>query len=330
MKHLLVLGLLVGSAQAAPELWRVELSSPARDLAVVGGELHVVLESGALMAVKIYYPELEHHPVHAVGAKPVAGAPKGVRAVSGGDAAPWIADAGTVSRGSVRVKLPGAKDLVAGYEDTAFVAAEAVYRVAGGVAQRLGAKPAQPTALQLFGGRVLVGSAAGLHWMKLSDGSATPLGSVGPVEGIAMDHVGYFVVSTGGGLLRVTPEGVATPLPVKAVGSVAFAARRLYTLSVDRRAVVAHDYLALLGEDPRVHAARDARLMKPFTEAGLGLTGGETGPTAGPRRRSIPRTCSGASTRRRAWSSRGTRRGPRPPRRRWPAPRSPTRRCGPS
>lgn len=275
MRHLLLVLCTLGAAQATPAPWRVELPAPARDIAVVGDGLHAALDDGTVVVVA------------ESGARPVTGV-HGARRLSAESLPMWVARDADVTRGWIRVALPGVRDLAAGYGDTAFAVAERLYVVADERARVLTAKLEAPTAVEVVGGRLLVGTHKGLEWVSLSTGALSPMAAVGPVRGIATDHVGHFVVTTAGGVLRVTSEGKATPLEITADGPVAVHARRLYTLSADRRAVVAHDYLALVGEDAAPWAARDARPMRPFTHAGLTLTGAEYWPNRGTTKTRYP------------------------------------------
>ena len=75
----------------------------------------------------------------------------------------------------------------------------------------------RPQRLVLNGGQLIVGGHADLYAVDLRSQARTPLAvDIGGVEALAVDHVGYYIVATGGEhpLLRVTPSGEVTVLDV--------------------------------------------------------------------------------------------------------------------
>jgi len=209
-------------------------------------------------------------------------------------AAPQAAEARD-ERLAHRLGLPAGSavgDLVLGYEGTLFATDPHVarlYAVRGGRAELL----AQATelvgarALLLDGGTLVIGSRAALLGFDLKARTLTPIAAVGPVLGVALDHVGYYVVRTPDRLLRVTPKGEVSELPVPPgppPASLGFdaAGRRLLAFDAAGR-VRALDYLALTREDRALWAARDAREMHGYELHGFSLDGAEYWPYVGDR-----------------------------------------------
>ncbi len=272
MKYLGLL-LLLAPAHAAP-LWSTPLPDAGRDLSVEGSAVHVIGDAGGWVSVE--------------GGKITADRKGAYRAIATGEGRRWMAGSTIVSASLVRAELAGTVDLAAGYGPVAFALTGRVLRVEQGKVTALSTRPAQPTTLALAGGRMVVGAADGLHWVSLKDGATSELAKIGAVEGVIMDHRGHFVATTAKGVKVVTPAGVAKPLALRARGQLAFAGRTLYSLSEDRRTLHAHDYAALIGEDAKVWAARDARVMRPFTDKGVSLTGGEYWPNRGVNKTKYP------------------------------------------
>lgn len=223
----------------------------------------------------------------------------------------WEAQAGTLKRTvppGPSITLPAGADvsgIEVGYDGTVFATdrtANRIYAVRDGVAKVIADGIPGPGPMVLYGSRLMVGTAEGLFALSLKTDQPAPDGEPGwavprpyesllttaPVVGLAMDHVGYFVVRTTGPakLLRVTPSNDVSELPlaVEGAGPIRFDedTRQLFIDGTP------HDYVALVGEDPDVWAQRDARLMRPFEANGIFVSGGEYWPNIGNRPTDYP------------------------------------------
>lgn len=167
----------------------------------------------------------------------------------------------------------------------AFEETDRIERVSDAERATLASGIGGPRAMVRVGGTLFVGTRDGaIRTVGLADGSTETIAEgLGPVAGLALDHVGYLAVaSEARGLLRVAPQGEVTALsPDEGAGALSFdpETRRL-TVGGDGAAREL-DYLALTGEDPEVWAARDARPMRPFVLRGIELTGAEYWPYRG-------------------------------------------------
>ena len=281
--------------------WSVPAASP--DGAVAGyrareGGATVVLMTDAGGAIRSVTETGD------AGVATLSSAVPGVRAIAARGDRVWVAGTDALvaldaENGARRATVPLPEGVVAsglelGYDGTVFVADGAAHRV---YAVRAGANKviaddaalAGVGPLHIYGGRLVAGTATGLDWIDLKTGEREGVVELdGPVSGIAVDHLGYLVAAANtseatGRLVRVTPEGAVTPLPVSlAAGArVAFddRTRTLYVVEAGR--VAAYDYLALTREDPKLWAARDRREMRPFEDNGIILAGAEYWPNRG-------------------------------------------------
>jgi hypothetical protein len=189
------------------------------------------------------------------------------------------------------VDLPAeAHAVAAGYGSTAFVAeprSHRVWVVVDGEIRTLAEGPPlqSPQALVVHEGRLMVGGTAGLQAIDLADGAvATVAGDVGPIRDIVIDHVGNYVVALEEkGLLRIDAQGETRRISEHTAEALAFDAisRTLYVFEGREGHPATLDYVALLGDDPMVWRARDARVMKPFVVEGIELSGAEYWPYRG-------------------------------------------------
>ena len=194
---------------------------------------------------------------------------------------------------SVPAASPQAPQSVTGYGGVVFTADQATARVVRSSAGEqtvlfAGEEGDRPTRLLLYGGQLIVGGKTGLHSISLKDHTRTSIvDGLGPVVGVALDHVGYFIVATSGErpLVRVTPGGQITALKAPGLkpSDISFdPVTRMLTVTDARTGQDSElDYLTLVGDDRAAWKVRDARPMKPFTAHGVELTGGEYWPNRG-------------------------------------------------
>ncbi len=216
----------------------------------------------------------------------------------------WQASAATLRRiapPGQTVELPSGAEvsgIEVGYEGTIFASdrsAGRIYAVREGVAKAIAEGIPTPGPMVLYGSRLIVGAADGLYAVSLKTDQPLPDGSpdwavlrpherlieTAPVVGLALDHVGYFVVRTTDPpqLLRIADLQHVSELdlPIAGAGPIGFD-EETRTLEVDG---TTHDYVTLVGEDPDVWKERDARAMRPFETNGVILSGGEYWPNVG-------------------------------------------------
>ncbi len=223
----------------------------------------------------------------------------------------WEAQAGTLHRKAPpgqSVALPAGADvggIEVGYDGTVFASdrkANRIYAVRDGVAKVIADGIPGPGPMVLDGSKLVVGTAEGMFALSLKTDdpvphgepawaaprSYAPLVKTAPVVGLAVDHLGYFVVRTRdpAKLLRVTRTHDVSELAVaiEGTGPIRFD-DKTRQLHVDG---TARDYVALIGEDPEVWKQRDARAMRPFEANGIILSGGEYWPNVGDQPTNYP------------------------------------------
>jgi hypothetical protein len=183
------------------------------------------------------------------------------------------------------------------YQGTVFVADAAANRivsVTGGKTATLteGENLGHPNALLLNGGSLIIGSDSGVQSFNIKSGEAKVLaGDLGKVVALAHDHLGYFIAATATGEIRqVKSDGSSELLHTskQALTGIAFDDRTRTLYLADGAHIEVLDYLQLTGEDQKLWAGRDERLMRAFGKNGMTLAGGEYWPSHGTTNVSYP------------------------------------------
>ena len=253
--------------------WRAEVEGGAVQIAAYRGALAVVTQSGRLAVL-----DRQGQPVD------IGLAYRDLTAVAAGDGALILGRASgrtirVVSEDEIslasHVESASSPSAVAnGYGPTTFTSiGDVLIRAGDGGEFTTFLEGLGPlTSLVANGGALLAASGRGALSISLTDASVTPLEESSPgAHSVTLDHQGLPLASVvGRGLLRYEPEGVVRRIEVPGageLGALSFDAESRTLFAVDRDdggAVLALDYLALLGDAPGPWAAREGRPMRVY------------------------------------------------------------------